>query len=124
MALILTEPGFTAADRLLTSQPAGNRPPSFNKFRMSGGVDGQPAGNRPPSFNQFRMSGGVDGRTPASPPPTGQSAAHSAAGYLAAAHSAHPELVEGWPRATGWVAAADQPQLIPAAPAAGGEGAV
>jgi len=74
MGLILTEPGFRAAGRSLTRQPAINRPPSFNKFRMSGGVAGQstasppptgqqsaanPAVNRPPSFNKFRMSGMV-----------------------------------------------------------------
>ena len=88
MALIQNEPGLTAAVH----------PPSFNKFRMSGGVDGQ----------------SVD-----CPPHTGQSAAFTAAYY-----SAHPELVEGWRRATGWVAAGRRPQLIPVEPAAGGEGAV
>ena len=98
MALILNEPGLTAAVH-------------------------------PPSFNKFRMSGGVDGRTPASPPPAGQSAAYPAAGSPTAAHpaayySAHPELVEGWQPAGGWTAAAAGPQLIPAEPAVGGEGAV
>ena len=101
MALILTEPGMMAAGRLLTSQPAGNRPPSFNKFRMSGGVDGQ---------------------SPASPPPAGQSAGYPAADHLAAYYSAHPELVEGWQPAGGWTAAADRPQPIPVEPATYGEG--
>ena len=86
MALILTEPGLTATVH----------PPSFNKFRMSGGVDGQP----------------VD-----CPPHTGQSAAYPAAYY-----SAHPELVEGWQRVEGWPAAARQP--IPVETTTGGEGAV
>ena len=103
MALILTEPGFRAAGRPLTRQPAVNHPPSFNKFRMSGGVDG---------------------RATASPPPTGQFAANLAAGYLAAAHTAHPELVEGWPRVAGRTAAANRPQLIPVEPATDGEGGV
>ena len=78
----------------------------------------------PPSFNQFRMSGGVDGQPAAWPPPTGQAAGNPAAAYPDAAHSAHPELVAGGPRAAGGTAAANRPQLIPAAPATGGEGAV
>ena len=80
---------------------------------------GLPAAVHPPSFNKFRMSGGVDGRTPASPPPAGQSAAYPAAYY-----SAHPELVEGWTRVAGRTAAAAGRMPIPVETTTYGEGAV
>ena len=98
MALLPNQPGLTTANRLLTSQPAGNRPPSFNKFRMSGEVADQSA---------------------ASPPHTGQSAAYPAAYY-----SAHPELVAGWPRAEGGTAAEAGPQAFPVEPTTYREGGV
>ncbi len=94
MALIPNQPSLTATVR----------PPSFNKFRMSGGAD-------------WRLSGGrMAGVRPAS--------GRRAAGYPAAYYSAHPELVEGWPRVTGRTAAAAGRQPIPVEPATDGEGAV
>ena len=99
MALIPNQPGLTAAVH----------PPSFNKFRMSGGAD-------------WRLSGGrMAGVRPASGRRAG---GYPAAAYPAAYYSAHPELVAGGPRAAGGTAAAAGPQPIPVETTTYGEGRV